>query len=132
MSMAPLEFETRVKQEVSSLGYRVISDPTRIPGGKSWLQSLAPFINEHQIQPDFLVENDGDFVVVEAKVRPLLLGAISQAMQYSRRARVTVVICVPNEVYDHTPGSVKHYAQDTRVYLCPLRQLRDVLQQLIG
>ena len=133
MNVAPLEFESIVAQEVRKLGYMVSSDPARIPGRKSWMQTLASFIDEnHHIQPDLLVESPDDFVVVEVKVRPLLLGAISQAMQYSQRGRVTVVICVPDEVYDRTPDSVKSYARESRVHLCSLRQLQEVLRELIG
>lgn len=126
------DFIDRVADDISELGYKVTLEPSGIPKRRLWQNDPASIFRGPRYRPDILVERLGEFAIVEVKTRPALLGGVMQARQYADYFGVEVIVCVPDEAYGKTPGSVKEFANVQRVGLCPLSKVGRALSTVIG
>ena len=55
-----------------------------------------------------------------------------QARQYADYFGVSVILCMPDEVYPRIPNSVKEFADGQRVSLCSLSEVGNALKIAIG
>ena len=125
-------FISRVADAIRALGYNLTQEPSRIPNRRFWRDDPASLVRDLRYRPDILVERGERFVIVEAKTRPVLLGGVIQALRYADYFGATVIICVPDDVFPKIPGSVRAFANDRRIRLCPLAEIGDALRNLLN
>ena len=125
------EFTSRVVQAIRARGYKLSREPSRIPNRRSWRDNPASLVRGLRYRPDILVERGGKFAIVEIKTRPVLLGGVIQARQYANYFGAAVIICVPDDVFPQIPRSVRAFAKDRRIRLCPLAEIGHVLRDLL-
>ena len=130
--MLEVDFIDKFAEEIDELGYKVTLQPTGIPGRRLWQNDPASLVRGPKYRPDILVERNGEFAIVEVKARMVLLGGVMQARKYADYFGVGAIVCVPDEAYRETPGSVTEFADDQRVVLCPLSKVGDALSRVIG
>lgn len=127
-----LSFIARVTEAIRALGYNLTREPTRIPNRGFWRDDPASLVRGLRYRPDILVEREGSFVIVEIKTRPVLLGGIMQASRYAKYFGAAVIVCMPDDVFRKVPGSVRAFAADRRIRLCPLAEIGKALRELLG
>ncbi len=113
------DFIPQVGEILSELGYKVILEPSRIPNRRMWRNDPASLIRGPKYRPDILVEHDQKLAIVEVKTHPVLLGGVFQARQYSDYFEKAVVLCVPDDAWANIPKSVREFADEQSVRLCP-------------
>ena len=127
-----INFIPRVAEAIRALGYNLTQEPSRIPNRKFWRDDPASLVRGLRYRPDILVQRGGKFVIVEVKTYPMLLGGVIQACQYADYFGATVIICVPDDVFPKVPGSVRAFANDRRIRLCPLAEIGDALKDILN
>ena len=130
--MLETDFVDKVAEQIDELGYKVTLQPTGIPGRRLWQNDPASLVRGPKYRPDILVERHGDFAIVEVKARMALLGGVMQARKYADYFGVSAIVCVPDEAYRETPGSVTEFAKEQRVALCSLSKVGDALSRVFG
>lgn len=134
-AMAPMfesEVVSRVEEVLADWRHRVTLEPTKIPDRKLWQSDPASLIRGLKYKPDILIEHDEKMVIVEAKTHPVLLGGIIQARQYSEYFDMPVILCLPDEVVDQVPESVREFAWEQSVHICSLSDLGKVVVDILG
>ena len=126
-----ISFIPQVAEVISQLGYKLTLEPSRIPNRRLWRDDPVSLVRGLRYRPDILVEHGGKFVIVEVKTRPVLLGGVIQARQYADYFGATVIICVPDDVFSEIPGSVRAFANDQGIRLCPLAEIGEALKALL-
>ena len=129
--MLEVSFIPQVEKAIRRLGYKVTLEPSRIPNRRLWQDDPVSLIRGPRYIPDILVESSGKFVVVEVKTRPVLLGSVMQARQYADYFGAAVILCVPNEVFPKIPMSVRRFADEQPIRLCPLAEIGSALTDLL-
>ena len=127
-----INFITRVTEAIRALGYNVTREPSRIPNRGFWRDDPASLVRGLRYRPDILVERGESFVIVEVKTRPVLLGGVMQASQYADYFGAAVIVCMPDDVFREIPGSVRAFAADRRIRLCPLAEIGETLRDLLN
>ncbi len=120
----------QVVRAAGEMGYKVTLDPSRIPIRKSWRDGLFSMFNGHSYRPDILVEHGDKFALIDAKRRHVLLGSVIQARRYADTVDAEVIICVPDDSFPKIPRSVREFADDQSIRLCPLSELGKALKQV--
>ena len=72
-------FKEEVATAIKGLGYKVIAEPSSVPNRKLWWEDPASMVRGLKYRPDFLVEHDGKFVIVETKAFPVFIAGVVQA-----------------------------------------------------
>ena len=129
--MLEVSFIPQVTEVIRGLGYKVTREPSRIPNRKLWQEDPASLVRGPRYRPDLLVENLGKFVIVEVKTRPVLLGGVIRAHQYADYFGAAVILCVPDDVFPEIPLSVKDFADEQSIRLCPLSKIGNALTGLL-
>ena len=112
-------------------GFEVTLDPGNIPTRNSWKTSLASLVTGRRYHPDILIESGPNFALVEVNSRPILLGGVTQVREYEDHFSASVVLCVPDDSFWKTPGSVKEYAVAQGVRICPLSKIAEELNEIL-
>ena len=126
-----ISFIPQVEEIISGLGYKLTREPSRIPNRRLWQDDPASLVRGLKYRPDILVERGKKFAIVEVKTRPVLLGGIIQARQYADYFGAAVVLCVPDDIFPEIPGSVKKFAEEQGIRLCPLAEVGNALKDLL-
>lgn len=127
-------FTSEVVDEIRSLGYRVVEQPTRMPNQgalanfftKKLLSGPPPFAT------DMIVEKDGRFVIVETSASPVYYSGLTVAHRLKGYFETNVVICVPDHVWPEVRDGVKSDAKLNDVRLSPQSELADVLEEALN
>ena len=128
--MLELKFTDQVAQAAIEMGYKVSIDPTRIPSRDSWQDSLFSIFHAHSHRPDILVEHGENFLIIDIKTGPILLGSVIQARKYADYVDAEVILCFPDNSSPKIPRSVREFAEEQRVRLCSLSELGKALKQV--
>ena len=126
-----ISFIPQVEEQISPLGYKLTREPSRVPNRRLWQDDPASLVRGPKYRPDILVEHGKKFAIVETKTRPVLLGGVIQARQYADYFDAGVIICVPNDVFPEIPGSVKNFAEEQGIRLCPLDNVGNALKDML-
>ena len=124
-------FITRVTEAIRALGYNLTREPSRIPNRGFWRDDPASLVRGLRYRPDILVEQGERFVIVEAKTRPVLLGGVMQASKLADYFGAMVIVCMPDDVFGKLPGSVREFAADRHIRLCPLAEIGKALRDTL-
>ena len=127
-----VNFIPQVADAIGKLGYSVIREPTRIPNRSLWHDVPASLFRGLRYRPDILVEDGEKFLIVEVETRPVLLGGVIQASEYSEYFDAPVILCVPDDVFNETPVSVRNYAHDRAIGICGISKIGDVIEERFG
>lgn len=130
--MLEKDFIPKVGDTLSNLGYNVTLEPSRIPNWSMWQNDPASLIRGPKYRPDILVEHDQKYALVEVKTRAVLIGGVSQARQYSEYFDMPVILCVPDDVVDQVPRSVREFAGGQSIHICSLSDLGKVVVDILG
>ena len=130
--ISEINFIHRVAEAIRASGYNLTLDPSRFPNRRFWRDDPASLFRGLKYRPDILVERGENFVIVEVKTRPVLLGGVMQARQHADYFGVAVIVCVPDDVFPKIPGSVRGLADDRHIRLCPLARIGDALSDLLS
>ncbi len=125
-------FISQVAGAIGALGYKVTCEPSRIPNRKLWHADPASLVRGLRYRPDILVEHDEKFVIVETKMTPPLLGSVIQARRYADYFGSPVIVCNPDSVFPNVPKSVREFADERNVRLCPLAEVGNALTDVLG
>ena len=126
-----INFITRVTEAIRALGYNVTREPSRIPNRGFWRDDPASLVRGLRYRPDILVERGESFVIVEVKTRPVLLGG--HAGQSIRRLFWSSGDSLhADDVFREIPGSVRAFAADRRIRLCPLAEIGETLRDILN
>ena len=134
MTMRAARFADRVMRNLHQMGIRAIDDTSRIPGGKSRDRGLMSSLSGgRRFSPHFLIPRGYiprgyKDVVIGLMMHPVLLGGVLRALEYADRFMVDVIICVPENTFDQTPGSVIEFAQARGIDVCTPSSLGGVLR----
>lgn len=129
--MSPMqeqEFVQQIANKIGHLGYHVMPEPTKIPHRKIWHHDLPSIFRGPRYKADLLVEQGQDYLLVEAKTRPFLMGGVIQARNLSDYYDVPVVICVPDRIEKDIPNSVLRFASESSVTVSPLSDMATALK----
>ena len=124
-------FEEQVANVIKDLGYKVTPEPSSVPHRKLWWEDPASMVRGLKYQPDFLVEHDGKFVIVETKSFPVLIAGVVQARRTGDYFGTNTVLCLPDKVFSQIPMSVREFADEQSVHICPLAEVDEVLMGLL-
>lgn len=96
--------------------------------------SFDPFrwVRNRQFQPDFLVHGPNNTVMVEAKSRPPMIYDIFRLKQARGGGSAVGLICVPDSQFMRINASVKEFAEEENVLLCPISEIGDTLKELLS
>ncbi len=119
----------QVARAAIEMGYKVSIDPTRIPSRNSWQDSLISIFHSHSHRPDILVEHGENFLIIDIKRGPVLLGSVIQARKYADYVDAEVILCFPDNSSPKIPRSVREFAEEQRVRLCSLSEVCKALKQ---
>ena len=135
IQVIPSEAAESVTEQVADiareLGYRVTVRPTRVPHWKPWRDGVASLLRGDKFNPELLVEHRGKFAVVVIKAR-VLLHAIIQTRRMADYAKAGAILCLPDEGFAQVSESGREAAKKINVQLCPLSQVRETLQEMLG
>ena len=126
-----IDFMPQVEDAITNLGYKLTAEPTQFPNQRLWLEDPLSLLRGPKYRPDFLVERDGKYAIVEVKSRLFLLEGVIQARKYADYTGLDVVICVPDELLEEIPGSVIDFADYLDVRLSALSEVDGVLKDLL-
>ena len=126
--MLEVQFIPQVADAIEELGYAVTREPSRIPNRSLWQDAPASLFRGLRYRPDLLVERDDKFLIVEVKTRPILLGGVMQAREYSKYFDAPVILCVPDDVLSETPNSVMSFASDNAISICGISDIGDSIE----
>ena len=126
-----ISFIPQVEDIIRESGYKLTREPSRVPNRRLWQDDPASLVRGLKYRPDILVERGKKFAIVEVKTRPVLLGGIIQARQYADYFGAAVILCVPDDVFPEIPASVKTFAEEQGVRLCPLDKIGNALKNLL-
>lgn len=124
-------FIPQVEDVIRKSGYQFIREPSKVPNRRLWQDDPASLVRGLKYRPDFLVERGKKFAIVEVKARPVLLGGVIQARQYADYFGADVILCVPDDVFPEIPGSVKKFAEEQGIHLCPPDKVGNALKDLL-
>ena len=130
--MLETPFGLQVLDAARETGYKVTLEPTRIPNQKFWPDGLVSWVRGRKFRPDILVEHGKRMAIIETKSHPALLGSVIQAHQYGAHFDAASILCVPDDSFLLIPGSVREFAEQANVRLCPLSEVGDALKELLG
>lgn len=130
--MLELQFIPQVADAIRELGYDVTREPSRIPKRSLWQDAPASLFRGLRYRPDLLVECDDKFLIVEVKTRPVLLGGVIQAREYSKYFNAPVILCVPDNVFHEIPDSVMSFASDSEISICGISEVGDSIKKQLG
>ena len=127
--MLEVQFIYQVADAIREFGYAVTCEPSRIPKRSLWQDAPASLFRGLRYRPDLLVECDDKFLIVEVKTRPVLLGGVIQAREYSKYFNAPVIFCVPDNVFDEIPESVMSFASDSAIDICGISEIGDSIKK---
>lgn len=130
--MLEVQFIPQVADAIRELGYAVTREPSRIPKRSLWQDAPASLFRGLKYRPDLLVECDDEFLVVEVKTRPVLLGGVIQAREYSKYFNAPVILCVPDDVFREIPDSVMSFASDSAIDICGISEIGGSIKKQFG
>ena len=125
------DFVGQVADAARELGYKATVEPSRIPNRRFWPDGLVSWVRATRLRPDIIVEHGEEFVIIEVKALPVLLGGVVQARRYADHFDATVILCVPDDAFPKIPGSVRDFAERADVRLCPLSEVGGALKELL-
>ncbi len=125
------DFAVQVADAAREVGYKATLVPSHIPKRKFWPDGLVSWVRASRLRPDILVEHGAEFVIIEVKTNPVLLGGVIQARRYGDYFATSVILCVPDDSFFRIPGSVRDFAERANVRLCPLSEVGDALRELL-
>ena len=126
-----ISFIPQIEAIIRELGYKLTREPSRVPHRRLWQDDPASLVRGLRFRPDILVEHGKKIAIVEVKTRPVLLGGVIQARQYADYFGAAVILCVPDDVSPEIPWSVKTFAEEQDIRLCPLADVGNALKDLL-
>ncbi len=126
-----ISFIPQIEAIIRELGYKLTREPSRVPHRRLWQDDPASLVRGLRFRPDILVEHGKKIAIVEVKTRPVLLGGVIQARQYADYFGAAVILCVPDDVSPEIPWSVKTFAEEQGIRLCPLADVGNALKDLL-
>jgi hypothetical protein len=126
-----ISFIPQVEDIIRELGYKFTREPSKVPNRRLWQDDPASLVRGLRFRPDILVERGKKIAIVEVKTRPVLLGGVIQARQYADYFGAAVILCVPDDVFPEIPRSVKEFAEEQGIRLCPLADVGNALKDLL-
>ena len=126
-----ISFIPQVEDIIRESGYKLTREPSRVPSRRLWQDDPASLVRGLRFRPDILVEHGKKIAIVEVKTRPVLLGGVIQARQYADYFGAAVILCVPDDVFPEIPKSVKTFAEEQAIRLCPLADVGNTLKDLL-
>ncbi len=127
--MLEVQFIPQVADAIQEFGYEVTREPSQIPRRSLWQDAPASLFRGLRYRPDLLVECGDRFLIVEVKTRPILLGGVMQAREYSKYFDAPVILCVPDDAFNETPPSVMSFASDSAVSICGISEIGDSIEK---
>lgn len=124
-------FEESVAEEVRGIVDAFGNNGTIQPDPEKSSFNLFGWARNRQFQPDFLVHGPNNTVMVEAKSRPPMIYDVFRLKQARGGGSAVGLICVPDSQFMRINASVKEFAEEENVLLCPLSQVGDVLKELL-
>ena len=125
-------FEQQVMEAVRSWGYKARSEPFEISNRRLWKSDPASLVRGPRYQPDILVENNGEVVLIETKTSLVLLGQVLQVREYKDYFDAHAIVCVPDKEFPRIPTSVREFASKLDIHLCSLSRIEEMLAELLG
>lgn len=126
-TMSQAEVVERATAAAELHGYTAETQPGRNSGRRIFWQRKR----SSDWIPDLLVKHGDKSAVIEAKITPPLLGAVSQTREYGDRFGAQPIICVPDASFERIPESVREYAGRVNVRLYPVSQIEGALKDLL-
>ena len=118
----------QVSDVARSLGYEPTMEPSRTIREKLWQVGRGTSQRMANCRPDLILEKAGKSVIVEIKAGPVLLGGVIQTKKCGESFDAPAILCVPDESFQRIPGSVKDFARQSKVGLCPISRFRSALE----
>ena len=126
-----VDFVRQVERAIRKLGYKMTLEPRGMPNRRLWSSDLMSLVRGSRYRPDILVQKGEKFAIIELKVRSVLLGSVMQAHRYAEYFNGVVIICTPDDVFSGIPGSVRDFAKEQCVGLCPLSEIGKTLAEVL-
>ena len=124
--------ESGVAGIARSMGYNVTFHPSETPNRGAWAHRISLLMRGHRFVPDLLVEHHGNFVFVECKETPALLGGVMPFLRFIAETHTHGILCFPDGVFHSMPGSIPRFAGEANVRLCPMSEVRKALRDVLG
>ena len=131
---AGLEFERRVADAIRHLDYEVKIEPREIAKRGTWQERLISWMTQPTYipaMPSMVVSNGEKVALVEPKAYPILLGPVIQARHYADYFGAPIIICVPDEAFQHIPDSVREWAANNEIALVAIGEIGEALKSLL-
>lgn len=122
---------SQIAETAEKLGYKVTREPSRPPAQKFWPDGLVSRLRGSSFKPDLLVENGGQAVAVEFSLYPVLLYGMMKTSERLKTEHTQALLCLLDHWYPRIPGSVREYADDLGVRLCPLSTVGEALREML-
>lgn len=124
----------QVSEVARSLGYETTMEPSRTLRERLWGVGRGTSQRMSNCRPDLILEKAGKSVIVEIKAGPVLLGGVIQMKKCGESFDAPAILCVPDESFHRIPGSVRDFAKQSKVGLCPISRfgyaLEDAMRQV--
>ncbi len=111
------------------LGYTAMLHPSSSRSPR--LRVLGWPVRSVRFKPDILVERGAKSVLVEAKIRPVLMSAVMQAHGYRNCFGIPIILCLPDSSFHSTPKSVKDFARRNELSIFPASKIADALRECL-
>lgn len=121
----------QVSEMARTLGYETTMEPSRTFREKLRRVGRGTSQRMPNCRPDLILEKSGKSVIVEIKAGPVLLGGVIQTKKCAESFDAPAILCVPDESFRRIPGSVRDFARQSRVGLCPISRFGSALEDAI-
>ncbi len=120
-----LMLEREVLDVAIALGYEatMVSDTFRLPA-LGWVRGGNRL-------PDLVVKGKDRTAIVEIKTRPVMIYDIFQIDQMRENQDVGAIFCVPDSAFNRIRNSVREYAGELNVQLCPLSKVGEAMKSIL-
>ncbi len=125
------DFIQQIADRLGTLGYNVTEEPKQVPNRKMWQYDPPSVFRGPKHKADLLVQNGDKFAVVEAMTRPFLMGGVIRTHDLAEYFGGPAVICIPDDVLQEIPDSVRRFADEANIKISPMSTLAVMLHSLL-
>ena len=115
----------RVRDVAQHLGYEATI------GAEAQSSGFLGWFRDQKFVPDILLRRGGRTAIVEVKARPVVTYDIFQMKRMRGDSDLAALICVPDPEYHRTAPSVRLYAEEVDVSICPFSKVDVELRELL-